>query len=77
MTITIKPCDKGAGIFILSFDAYMETCYKNLNSVQKQEDGTYKRYYQPVDDPNMIDDVKDNTNNILCTTGKNQTPSTA
>ena len=43
----------------------MESCYKHLNSVQKQEDGTYKRYYQPVDDPKMIDDVKDNINNIL------------
>ena len=63
--ITIKPCDKGAGIIILSFDAYMESCYKHLNSVQKQEDGTYKRYYQSVDDPKMIDEVKGKINNIL------------
>ena len=63
--ITIKPCDKGAGIIILSFDAYMESCYKHLNSVQKQDDGTYKRYYQSVDDPKMIDEVKGKINNIL------------
>ena len=40
--ITIKPCDKGAGIIILSFQAYMDSCYKHLNSVQLQSDGTYK-----------------------------------
>ena len=63
--ITIKPCDKGAGIIILSFQAYMESCYKHLNSVQLQPDGTYKRYYKPVDDLNIIDEVKHNINNIL------------
>ena len=43
----------------------MESCYKHLNSVQKQADGTYKRYYRPVDDPKMVDEVKDKINNIL------------
>ena len=56
---------KGAGIIILSFQAYMESCYKHLNSVQQQEDGTYKKYYKSVDDPNMIDGVKKNINTIL------------
>ena len=63
--ITVKPCDKGAGIIILSFEAYMDSCYKHLNSVQLQPDGTYKRYYKPVDDLNIIDNVKTNINNIL------------
>ena len=56
--ICIKPADKGAGIIVLSFEAYMSSCYKHLNSVQKQKDGTYKRYYEPVEDPGLVDDVR-------------------
>ena len=48
--ITIKPCDKGAGIIILDFEKYLESCDKHLNSKQKQEDGSYKPYYCKVDE---------------------------
>ena len=30
--ITIKPCDKGAGVIILDFEDYMNSCYKHLES---------------------------------------------
>ena len=63
--ITIKPCDKGAGIIILSFQAYMDSCYKHLNSVQLQPDGTYKRYYKPVENLNILSEVKNNINTLL------------
>ena len=42
--ITIKPCDKGAGIIILNFEDYLKSCTDHLNSKQ---DG--KPYYQKVD----------------------------
>ena len=42
--ITIKPCDKGAGLIILDFDAYMNSCYNHLESKQKQPNGTTKQY---------------------------------
>ena len=29
--ITIKPCDKGAGIIILDFDEYIRSCNEHLN----------------------------------------------
>ena len=36
--ITIRPCDKGAGIVILDFKMYMRACYEHL--VSKQPDQT-------------------------------------
>ena len=63
--LCIKPCDKGAGVILLNYQDYMDSCYKHLASVQKQEDGTYKKYYQPVDDMKLLDDVKENVNNLL------------
>ena len=65
--ITIKPCDKGAGVIILDFEAYMTSCNNHLNSVQKQEDGSYKRYYNPVHDESLVDQVKDKINDLLKT----------
>ena len=47
--ITIKPCDKGAGIIILDFEEYMRSREQHLNSQQKQEDETYKPYYCKVE----------------------------
>ena len=29
--ITIKPCDKGAGVIVLHFVAYLNSCYKHLS----------------------------------------------
>ena len=63
--IVVRAADKGAGIVILSFSAYMDSCFKHLNSVQKQADGTYKRYYQPLYDLSILQDVKENISEIL------------
>ena len=49
--ITIKPCDKGAGIIILDFDAYIKSCDNHLKSEQIQPDGTKKPYYSKVSPP--------------------------
>ena len=38
--ITIKPCDKGAGVIILDFDEYLKSCEKRLSLEQRQADGT-------------------------------------
>ena len=46
--ITIKPCDKGAGIIILNFEEYLRACYTHLESTQKQPDGTETPYYKKV-----------------------------
>ena len=41
--ITIKPCDKGAGILILNFKDYMHSCYQHLLSKQNEHTLYYKR----------------------------------
>ena len=61
--ITIKPCDKGAGVIILDFEAYMSSCYKHLSSEQKQEDGNTKQYYAKVDD--TLVEMKEVINKLL------------
>ena len=43
--IQIKPADKGAGICILDFDDYWESCMNHLSSKQLQSEGNYKPYY--------------------------------
>ena len=43
--ITIKPCDKGAGIIILEFEEYIRACNKHLESKQKQNNGDFLPYY--------------------------------
>ena len=63
--ITIKPCDKGAGVIILSFDAYYNSCTKHLNSVQRQPDGSYKKYYQPLTDLDQIEDTRELIRSII------------
>ena len=35
--ITIRPCDKGAGIVILDFKMYMRACYEHLLSKQPDQ----------------------------------------
>ena len=65
--ICIKPCDKGAGVIILDFEAYMTSCHNHLNSVQRQDDGSYKRYYNPVHDDSLVDQVKENIKDLLKT----------
>ena len=48
--ITIKPCDKGAGIIILDFQEYKRACEAHLSSKQKQPDGSSKQYYTKVNE---------------------------
>ena len=48
--ITIKACDKGAGIIILNFKDYMIACYKHLYSRLEKTGNLPQNYYQQVDD---------------------------
>ena len=48
--ITIKPCDKGAGLIILNFDEYLASCHNHLGAKQQQEDGSFKNYYSEVNE---------------------------
>ena len=52
--IIIKPCDKGAGIIILDFKEYMQSCYEQLNSRLNFENGESKSYYQKVEDWELL-----------------------
>ena len=63
-TITIKPCDKGAGVIILDFDAYMNSCYEHLSQKQKQEDGNTKNYYEKVEET-KLEEIKDDIKLLL------------
>ena len=62
--ITIKPCDKGAGIIILNFEEYLRSCNSHLASEQKQQDGTSKPYYCKVE-PDILDISKEKIIHIL------------
>ena len=55
--IVIKPCDKGAGLIILDFPAYMTSCYNHLKSGQVQPDGSVRPFYVSVDS-DAVDAVK-------------------
>ena len=48
--ITIKSCDKGAGIIILDFKEYMKAAYSHLSSQQTQSNGSVKKRFLQVDD---------------------------
>ena len=48
--ITIKPCDKGAGMMIFDFPEYMRSCYEHLLSEKVMEDGVSKKYYSRVEE---------------------------
>ena len=48
--ITIKSCDKGAGIIVLDFKEYMKAAYSHLNSQHTQVDGSMKKRFLEVDD---------------------------
>ena len=48
--ITIKACDKGAGIIILNFKDYMRACYEHLYSRLENKGEVSLNYYQNVED---------------------------
>ena len=48
--ITIKSCDKGAGLIILDFNEDMRACYLHLSSKQIQGDGTLENRFEQVND---------------------------
>ena len=48
--ITIKACDKGAGIIILNFKDYMRACYEHLYSSLENRGELPQNYYKMVDD---------------------------
>jgi hypothetical protein len=56
--ITIKACDKRAGIIILDFNEYLRACYMHLSSKQTQEDGTTQNRYE-ITDIFQIEKAKD------------------
>ena len=53
--ITIKCCDKGAGIIILDFVEYLRACYEHLQSRQTQENGETKPYYTKVNEATLTE----------------------
>ena len=61
--IVIKPADKGAGICILNFWDYVDSCHKHLSSVQPQPSGPPLPYYKPSSNTQLQKVKKD----ILCT----------
>ena len=48
--ITIKKCDKGAGVVIMNFDDYVRACYNHPNSEETHEDGSSHPFYIKVDE---------------------------
>ena len=46
--IVIKPCDKGAGIIILNYSAYLEACINHLTSEFQNQNGSKSNYYVKV-----------------------------
>ena len=52
--ITLKACDKGAGIMVLDFNAYMRACYEHLLSSQPnsstEDKSAPKMYYKKEDE---------------------------
>ena len=59
----IKPADKGAGICILNFWDYVDSCQKHLSSVQPQLSGPPLPFYKPSSNTQLQKVKKD----ILCT----------
>ena len=63
-TITIKPCDKGAGVIILDFEEYVRSCESHLQSEQKQPDGSNKPYYMKVGE-DTFEEAKEKITKLL------------
>ena len=66
--ITLKACDKGAGIIILDFKAYMKACYDHLLSRQpNQQEGneTQNNMYYKKEDEFALERAKKHINTTL------------
>ena len=59
--ITIKPCDKGAGIIILNFEEYIRACQAHLSDEQIQSDGSRKPFYQTVGE-DALEEIRNKVN---------------
>ena len=46
--IVIKPCDKGAGLIIINFQDYLNSCIDHLSSEQNGDNGVKNKFYQKV-----------------------------
>ena len=62
--IVVKPCDKGAGLIVLNFDAYMEACENHLNSTMIGPNDILKAYYEKVD-LSALEEAKQKINLVL------------
>ena len=62
--IVIKPCDKGAGIIILTHSDYVKACMEHLNSKQTNNDGTSDSFYVKVHQ-SKLDQVKGKIINLI------------
>ena len=62
--ITIKPCDKGAGIMILNFEEYLRACTSHLESTQIQPNGEEAPYYEKVTE-NSFKEAQDEIQKLL------------
>ena len=51
--IQIKKADKGAGICIMDFDDYWDSCMNHLSSKQRQSDGSSKPYYSAASEEEL------------------------
>ena len=62
-TITIKQCDKGAGIIILNHEEYLKSCYNHL-SMTHNISGNLENYYEKVTS-SVFEDTKVRVEQIL------------
>ena len=63
--ITIKACDKGAGIIILDFKAYMTACYNHLLEKQPNTAGEETPKYYKKEDDFALDRARSHIQNTL------------
>ena len=63
--ITIKACDKGAGLIILDFNTYMRACYDHLLSKQPNQTGPEPQSYYKKQDEFALERAKKYINATL------------
>ena len=62
--ITIKPCDKGAGVIILDFEEYVNVCNEHLNLLQENPNDEMKPFYHKIDS-SQLDEAKIKIKHVL------------